>query len=204
MKGSPSRGTARKAAIAEAALDLFLERGFGVSIDDVAQVAGASKQTVYKFFGGREGLVGAAMSLELDRVMGPMRAAAAMEAPPVRKLDAFGAAYQQVIFSPECLSMFRYVVGAAGEDGGYGDVFTTVVVDAVLDTIEPLVAAVTNEPAHARELADAYVGTLQGAELNRALAGVEVSQQRLAMLRAAALAAVTGAKADRSDVPRVD
>lgn len=193
MKGSPSRGAARKAAIAEAALDLFLERGFSVSIDEVAEAAGASKQTLYKFFHGREGLVEAAMALELERVVGPMLEALAMTAEPANKLDAFGAAYQKVMFSPECLSMFRYVVGSAAEGAGYGDVFTRAVVDAVLDITEPLIAAVTGDAARARGLADAYIGMLQGAELNRALAGVEVSGDRLAALREAALAAVVAA-----------
>lgn len=197
MKGSPSRGETRKAAIAEAALTLFLERGFGVSIDEVAQAAGASKQTLYKFFGGREGLVGAAMALELERVMGPMREAATMSAAPSVALDHFGAAYQQVIFSPDCLTMFRYVIGAACDDVNYGDVFATAVVDTVLDLAAPLVASAAGVQGDARDLADSYIGGLQGAELNRALAGVAPQPERLEALRSAALRAVVSTAPDR-------
>ncbi|WP_203653694.1 TetR/AcrR family transcriptional regulator [Demequina activiva] len=180
---------ARKDSIAQVALELYLERGFGVSIDEVAAEAGASKQTIYKFFGGRDGLARAAMELELERVVGPMREAAAAAGVASARLAAFAEAYQDVLFSSRCLAMYRFVIGTAGETPEFGAAFNDTVVEYVLGLVTPLIAEATGaRPAQARDLADQFIGTLQGSELNRALAGVAVDDQRLARLRGRAIA----------------
>lgn len=188
MKGSPSRGQGRRDAIAQAALELYLERGFGVSVDDVAAAAGASKQTIYKFFGGRDGLARAAMELELERVIGPMREAAAGAGDPGERLAAFATAYQEVLFSDDCLAMYRFVIGTAGESPQFGAVFNETVVDYVVGLVTPLVAQVGRyDEDAARDAAERFIGTLQGSELNRALAGTRPDAERLSRLRALAL-----------------
>lgn len=188
MRGSPSRGAGRRDAIAAAALALYLERGFDASVDEVAAAAGASKQTIYKFFGGRDGLAQAAMELELERVIGPMRAAAERDGSAQERLAEFAAAYQDVLFSDDCLAMYRFVIGAAGESPEFGEAFDATVVEYVVGLVTPLVAELTRDADGARDRADRLIGTLQGTELNRALAGVPVDRERLARLRALALA----------------
>lgn len=179
---------ARRDAIAAVALELYLERGFGVSIDDVAAEAGASKQTIYKFFGGREGLARAAMELELEAVIGPMREAAGGDGAPLDRLAAFARAYQDVLFSHRCLAMYRFVIGTASETPEFGQAFDATVLQHVVGLVTPLVAQVSGtDGAHARDLAHQFIGTLQGSELNRALAGVAVDHERLERLRERAL-----------------
>lgn len=188
MKGSPSRGDARKGAIAQAALDVYLEHGFGVSVDEVAAAAGASKQTIYKFFGGREGLARAAMELELERVIGPMRDAASGTTDARERLAAFAASYQEVLFSDNCLAMYRFVIGAAREHPEFGAAFTTTVVEYVHGLAASLIGELRKTDAHrASAEADAFIGLLQGTELNRALAGIAPHPTALASLRERAL-----------------
>src|SRR5258708_9688479 len=51
------RGEIRRSQILDAATEVFLENGYGgAPIDLVVERAGASKATVYSFFGGQEGL----------------------------------------------------------------------------------------------------------------------------------------------------
>ncbi|MCB2412236.1 TetR/AcrR family transcriptional regulator [Demequina sp. TTPB684] len=191
MKGSASRGQARRDGIANAALQLFLERGFGVSVDEVAQAAGASKQTIYKFFGGREGLIGAAMQSELEAVVGPMRQAAKFAGSPEDRLERFAQAYQDTLFADNCLAMYRFVIGATREHPGLSTVFNETVVEYLSGLVEPAVAAATGaDPVRSREIVQMYLGILQGTELNRALAGMSPDASTLAGLRAEAVRAV--------------
>lgn len=195
MKGSASRGEARRDAIAEAALRVFLERGFGASVDDVAHAAGASKQTIYRFFGGREGLLKAAMALELEAVIGPMRRAALLKTSPAERLTAFAEAYQETLFADSCMTMYRFVIGAAREHPGLSAIFNEAVMDYVIGLVAPTIAdATATEEPRSLALAEMYIGILQGAELNRVLAGLPVDPLRLETLRADAVLAVLAAR----------
>ena len=51
------QSTRKRKAIVEAATTTFLENGYlGTSMDEIAALAGVSKQTVYKHFADKEGL----------------------------------------------------------------------------------------------------------------------------------------------------
>ncbi len=51
------RGHQRRLALLECASTLFLEHGFdAVSLDDIVNLAGGSKTSIYKYFGNKEGL----------------------------------------------------------------------------------------------------------------------------------------------------
>jgi AcrR family transcriptional regulator len=194
VRGSPSRGEARKQAIAEAALEVFLRLGFGeASIDDVAREAGASKQTIYRFFGGREGLVEAAFGIELARVIAPFDEALAAEGPAIDRLDRAAAAFQHVLFDDRCLRIQRYVIGDATANPGLGARFTGQLTDRLAAAVVPLVSAATGtDAADAGLRAELFLGALQGSELSRALAGEPVDHDRLDALRRAAIATLGG------------
>jgi AcrR family transcriptional regulator len=54
------RGEIRRSQILDAAVEVFLENGYGgATIDLVVERTGASKATVYSFFGGKDGLFAA-------------------------------------------------------------------------------------------------------------------------------------------------
>jgi AcrR family transcriptional regulator len=70
-RGRP-RSAAKRAAVVEAATELFLSRGFlGVSVDEVAAAAGVSKQTIYERFGGKEELFEAVIRETVETVGEP-------------------------------------------------------------------------------------------------------------------------------------
>lgn len=57
MSSERSRGELRNGKLQKVAADLFLKRGYeGVTIDNIVEVAGGSKSTVYSEFGGKCGL----------------------------------------------------------------------------------------------------------------------------------------------------
>ena len=61
---------AKRAAVLEAAQELFSELGFdGVSMDQIAQTAGVSKLTVYSHFGDKDGLLSAVVHAHCEREM---------------------------------------------------------------------------------------------------------------------------------------
>ena len=61
---------AKRAAVLEAAQQLFSEQGFdGVSMDQIAQTAGVSKLTLYSHFGDKDGLLSAVVRSHCEREM---------------------------------------------------------------------------------------------------------------------------------------
>lgn len=63
------RGQQRRDALLENATTLFLEQGYeAVSLDDIVQLAGGSKATIYKYFGNKEGLFTAICDYRRERL----------------------------------------------------------------------------------------------------------------------------------------
>ena len=198
-----SRGAARKAVIARVALGVFLERGFAAAtMDDVAEAAGASKQTLYRFFGDRDGLVRHVLEVELESLIEPLVAASDGAGGAAERLERLALAYQDMIFSPVALTLYRYVLGAVPGDPGLGIALTEVVTDRIVALVAPLVADVAGLGPYgvaggtgadaADALADAFLGAVQGKEFNRALAGYPARPDRLAALRASAMLIARG------------
>jgi AcrR family transcriptional regulator len=189
VKESPARGERRKSVIAEAALELFIERGFGpVTIEDVASEVGASKQTIYRFFGDRVGLISFCLELELERVIAPMRAAANTSAPADVKLESIALEFQRLVFADRCLRIYRFVLGEVNSQPQFGQAFTALVTDTVVSMVAKVIGDANGLDERDADVAtDVFLGTLQGKELNRALAGAQPREERLSELRAAAI-----------------
>ncbi len=63
--GRAAMAQQKQALLLEAARALFLERGMArVTMDDVAQAAGVSKRTLYKYFGARDSFIAAAIDYD--------------------------------------------------------------------------------------------------------------------------------------------
>ncbi|MBT0995514.1 TetR/AcrR family transcriptional regulator [Cellulomonas sp. DKR-3] len=184
MRGSAPRGEPRRAAITEAALELFVERGFrAVTVDDVARAAGASKATIARFYGGRQGLLTAALELEMDLVFAPVEGA--------RDLPAFAEALHAVVFSPRCLQLLRFVVGETPSTPELGETFRGVVLPRIARAAAPLVARARGtevDDASTPVAVDELLGDLLGTALLEAMTGGDPAPERLARLRRRALA----------------
>src|ERR671922_1115597 len=69
------RSTRKRTAILEAATALFLRNGYrGTSMDEIAALAGVSKQTVYKAFSDKESLFSEIVTSAVDQAADPVHA----------------------------------------------------------------------------------------------------------------------------------
>jgi TetR/AcrR family transcriptional regulator, mexJK operon transcriptional repressor len=112
------RSTRKRRAILEAATTAFLRNGYlGTSMDEIAAVAGVSKQTVYKHFADKERLFSEIVGNTVDEVSEPVY-------DEVLKLDDTGdleadlrdLARRQLaaVMQPRLLQLRRLVIGEVG------------------------------------------------------------------------------------------
>ena len=108
----------KRAAVLEAAAKVFLSGGYlGASMDEIADLAGVSKQTVYTYFSNKEALFAAmasALSNEAsDRVQNSV---AEFGGDDDLEGDLVGYAVRQleVVLTPRILQLRRLVIGEVG------------------------------------------------------------------------------------------
>jgi len=105
-KADPSKDE----AILEAANDLFAERGYGVSIDEIAAVAGVSKQTIYARYARKDDLLAAVIHKTAEDLVSPLSVGAL---PPQQALAKFGERFLEVAFSPAKIATQRLIIAEA-------------------------------------------------------------------------------------------
>ncbi|HEY9219927.1 MAG TPA: helix-turn-helix domain-containing protein, partial [Phenylobacterium sp.] len=72
---------AKNEAILDAASEVLSLRGFTASMDEIARLAGVSKQTIYNHYGGKAELVRALAERRVHEVTAPLNAPEAAEHP---------------------------------------------------------------------------------------------------------------------------
>lgn len=109
---------ARRDAVLAAALALMVRRGSGFSMADVAREASCSKETLYKWFGDRTGLLTATVQWQAAKVMMPTLPEGALTRAGLEQaLAGFAASWLGVITGDASLGLNRMAVGEAGEPG---------------------------------------------------------------------------------------
>jgi AcrR family transcriptional regulator len=114
---------ARQREVLEAALGVLVRDGGRLTMSAVAAEANCSKETLYKWFGGRDGLLsaivrGQAAQVRVDAVDGPVDRAAL-----TGRLQQFAEDWLRVVASDRSLALNRLAIGHAGEEGAdLGDV----------------------------------------------------------------------------------
>jgi AcrR family transcriptional regulator len=107
----------RRPQVLDAALELFLERGYeGTSMVGIAAAAGVTKPVVYACFPGKEELFRALLRREEERILGEIRGAfegADLSDPEGTLIDGYTAFLGAVAASPE---VYRLIF--LGEGGG--------------------------------------------------------------------------------------
>lgn len=112
----PGRGRrpdpAKEKAIVEAAQDLFLDRGYSVCVDEIAERAGVVKQTIYSRFKSKEELFAACIRAGAEALVAPLFASAPGRS--VRDtLTAFAEHYRSVALEPTRIRLVRVVIAEA-------------------------------------------------------------------------------------------
>jgi TetR/AcrR family transcriptional regulator, mexJK operon transcriptional repressor len=112
------RATVKRAAVLEAAAKIFLDGGYlGASMDQIAELAGVSKQTVYAYFSNKENLF-IAMVSALCNETGDRVHKNVAELSDGEDLEAYLVDYAarqlQMVLTPRILQLRRLVIGEVG------------------------------------------------------------------------------------------
>ena len=116
--------TVRQQAVLAAALDVLAESGDNLTMASVARRARCSKETLYKWFGDRNGLLTAtvqwqAAKVRVPKLSGPEGDAASLR----RRLEQFARDLLQTLVGEVSITLNRLAVGRAGsEPGGLGKI----------------------------------------------------------------------------------
>lgn len=114
-----ARGPAKRRAIARAATAVFLREGYvAASMDQVADEAGVSKQTVYKHFGSKEQLFLGVVQQEIDSVLDEFMAVLGSSFPGSSDVEGdlvrLGRILLARVLDPELMAVRRLVIAEVG------------------------------------------------------------------------------------------
>ena len=105
----------RQQAVLDAVLDLLVEDGDALTMTAVARRASCSKETLYKWFGGRDGLLTATVRWQASKVRAGSHDRQHLDAAALRdSLERFGANWLRVISSRTSIALNRVAVSHAG------------------------------------------------------------------------------------------
>ena len=111
VRRSRPRGEVRRSQILDAAAQVFLEHGYGgATIDLVVERAGASKATVYSFFGGKEGLLAAIVEERCERILSAFADPAAIGSDIRSALAHIARRYMEVAMAPDGIGLWRLII----------------------------------------------------------------------------------------------
>lgn len=108
----------RRDAVLSAVLDLLVGSGPGFSMADVARTASCSKETLYRWFGDRDGLLAATVQWQAAKVRMPELPDGPLDRQALRvALAAFAASWVGVITGPASVGLNRMAISAAASLG---------------------------------------------------------------------------------------
>lgn len=162
----------------QAATEVFLEHGYGASVDMLVARAGVARQTFYNHFENKECLFAEAMRSCVSEILVPLNDYSG----DLRKtLQEFARTYRQRVLSPQSIAKFRIITSLAqrfpeltGEDYQLG-------LGRMLESLGAFLHAAMREgqlrvadPAFAAEM---LLSMLAGMERTRMLFGVDSPPQ---------------------------
>lgn len=160
----------RRRRILDAAIAVFGERGYAAtSTGQIAAAAGASKETLYSYFGDKAGLLRAALT---SLIAAPDRPAAATPVdattPPEEfeeLLAGLAAALVDDLMQPAYLALARIVVAETPRDPALADQFRAAVAERVLGRVAVVLHAgeehgLVDPAVDIAQAARAFVGSL--------------------------------------------
>ena len=111
---APEAPSLRQQAVLDAVLALMVEEGDQLTMDAVARRASCSKESLYKWFGDRDGLLTATVQWQASRVHAGRYAVHALDVGTLREsLRDFAATWLEVIASGTSVALNRIAIGHA-------------------------------------------------------------------------------------------
>ncbi len=105
------RGEIRRSQILDAAVEVFLEKGYGgATIDLVVARAGASKATVYSFFGGKDGLFSAIVEERCERILAAFGDSQVNDTDVLCALTHIARRFMEVVMAPDAIGLYRLII----------------------------------------------------------------------------------------------
>jgi AcrR family transcriptional regulator len=140
---TPAKLTERQQAVLDAVLALMVEQGGEFSMTDVSRRASCSKETLYKWFGGRDGVLAATVQWQASKVRAGNYDAQRLDAAALREsLQNFAANWLSVISSSTSIALNRVAVGqAASEKSDLGRIVLANGRFAIGERLKPLLEA---------------------------------------------------------------
>lgn len=118
------RGEKRREEIAAVAERVFLHRGFTeTTMQIIAEEAGASKETLYRHFGSKEGLFSEVIRSRSVRITGGNEGELSVEGSPREILGDLGLNLLRFLVSPDSLSLYRAIVTEVPREPELGRIF---------------------------------------------------------------------------------
>ncbi|MFN3672461.1 MAG: TetR/AcrR family transcriptional regulator C-terminal domain-containing protein [Bosea sp. (in: a-proteobacteria)] len=141
---STSEGlTARQQAVLDAVLGLMVEKGAQLTMTAVARRASCSKETLYKWFGDRDGLLTATVQWQASKVRAGNFDRQALDATALRdSLVRFAANWLEVISSSTSIALNRIAISqAASREGDLGQIVLANGRFAIGERLKPVLEA---------------------------------------------------------------
>jgi AcrR family transcriptional regulator len=111
VERSRPRGEIRRAQILDGATAVFLEYGYaGATIDLVVARIGASKATIYSFFGGKEGLFSALIEERTEHILAGFKDIEIGTVDVRNGLAHLAQQYMDVVMSPDAIELYRLIL----------------------------------------------------------------------------------------------
>ncbi len=135
--------SARQQAVLDAVLGLMVEAGDQLTMDAVARRASCSKETLYKWFRDRDGLLTATVQWQASKVRAGRYEARALDVATLSEsLRDFATTWLEVISSPASIALNRIAIGDAGaRRGSLGSIVLANGRFAIGDRLKPLLEA---------------------------------------------------------------
>ncbi len=110
-----SKGLARRDKIVDTATDLFLEQGYdAVTIDEVVRVVGGSKTSLYRNFGGKEGLLSESVQQMCANFLVTFNSLDVSSLEPADGLRVLGMTLMRILLEDRHIAFQRLVIAVSG------------------------------------------------------------------------------------------
>jgi AcrR family transcriptional regulator len=162
--------------IVETAARLFIEKGYVVSMDQIASAAGAGKQTIYRRFGSKEALFLAVVDRQVQRLAETARFEEAKDANPIEALKESCCYLLDSMLNPDMIRLQRILVAEAGRFPNIGEYFENCMAPfaAVLQRL--LWSATTSgrlRKLSPEQLVTHLIGAIAGWPVRQAMLGID-------------------------------